>query len=1443
VNGPKNVVLSGETAALEAALKDLDARGVTHRMLPVEYAFHSAQMAPFQARLAERLGNVQTTPAAISFYSTVTGGVATKERIDAAYFGRNVRERVRFASALGAMAADGFDVFLEIGPHPVLASAITESVEAAGKTASVVASLRRSRPERETMLRACAGLYEAGVVPAWDAFQEAFGQVVSLPAYPWQRKRYWIRSRPNAPATRGTSTGHPILGHRASVAGERVRIYEASSEGAPAWLADHRIFDRLVVPAAAVLDAFAVAAADALGRPALVSAFAIDRPLFLPESDVSRWQIVVHVAGARVELELHDQAGGTWRKIASATAEASAGEAAPMAFVGRESITTESVYVRFAALGVAFGPAFRRLSNVRRDPGGMAEAWIDGSGLDSLAGGRSLHPTLIDAALQLCSVAATRGPEGELPATVVLPLGVDRYEVTPAAHARLLARARVRASGASLLADVTIDAPNGERVATLDGVRFARADASVFATHDEDDGVYDVVWQRAEPVRAAAASGAWLLFVDRGGCGDALAKEIAAAGGTCARVHAGKEYARTTDGWIVDPSNAEDLRRIFAEGGWSKTSPLRGVVHLWNLDLAAAATTVDEDALGTGSLLHLAQHLVRAMAGERTSLVVVTRGAQSIGGEAGAWLRPRAAGAWGLASVIALEHPEVHVRRIDLGPNDDRGLFSEVIASSDATTSAALRDGTRWTERLERHRSSRATPSGPEATPLRLDLVRPGTLDGIELRTHARAELEADEVRLRVLASGINFRDVLLTLGAYAASGVPLGAECVGVVTEVGRDVTDFRVGARVFGFAPGSLATEVTVPAAFLAEVPSTLKSEDAAGMPVAFLTAYYGLYELARIRAGERVLIHAATGGVGLAAVQLAQAAGAEIFATAGSEDKRALLRSLGVAHVMDSRSLAFADEVHALTKGEGVDVVLNSLAGDFIPASLRALAKGGRFLELGKREIMTKDSAAKARPDVSYWAYDLGSDAEANRALLRPMFTALQGALSAGKIRPLPVTVYALEDAAEAFRFMAQAKHVGKIVAVPRAGRAIAKGDATYWITGGLGALGLETARWLVRSGAKSLVLTGRHAPNEAASKAIHELESDGAAIRVLQADVADRDAMAAVLTAIDNELPPLRGVIHAAGVVRDAPLLDQTWTACREVLSSKAHGAFVLHELTRDRSLDFFVLYSAAGVFLGAPGQGAYPAANAELDALARTRRALGLPALSIAWGAWDTGMARTLGRDVWAERGLVKLSAATAFPQLERLLREDIAYAAIAPMRWGTFLERLSPGVDRTFFRAVAKESAPAAPEATRGSEIVDRLRKMPAGQRREALTLHVIDKTMQVLALDAATTIDPKVPLKAVGLDSLMAVELRNLLARSLEQPLPPTLLFDYPTVEALTAFLARLLELEDAPKTEQRPPKPMVDDVAELSDEEAEALLLQELGDDAPRAGRKEAP
>jgi myxalamid-type polyketide synthase MxaB len=596
------------------------------------------------------------------------------------------------------------------------------------------------------------------------------------------------------------------------------------------------------------------------------------------------------------------------------------------------------------------------------------------------------------------------------------------------------------------------------------------------------------------------------------------------------------------------------------------------------------------------------------------------------------------------------------------------------------------------------------------------------------------------------------------------------------------------KIGDEVVAVASDCFATYVTANADFVLPKPECVSMAEAATIPITFLTAFYALHYLANMSAGDRVLIHAAAGGVGMAAVQLAQRVGAEIFATAGSPEKREFLKSLGVQHVMDSRSLAFADEVAQLTHGEGVDIVLNSLTGEAIPKSLGVLRAGGRFLEIGKSDIWDERKVAQLRPDIAYYIVYLGQTIEDDPALVRSLFVNLLESFAKGDLKPLPLRAFALEDCQSAFRHMARARHIGKVVITqkaddPGSGAAAAilptlKADASYLITGGLGALGLHVARWMVDRGARNLLLVGRREPSPAARGVVAQLEQLGARVCVQSCDISRPDDVDKLLNdMVRLSLPTLRGIVHAAGVLDDDTLLQLSWNRFATVLAPKIDGSWNLHQLTKNLRLDFFVLFSSVSSVFGAAGQGNYAFANAFMDALAHYRRNLGLPALSINWGAWGaTGMAAALGSI--GEKRMTRLGISSIAPEpgmetMESLLCNASTQATVVPIDWRKFLAQFRAGEVPPFFsemvqgqRATDELDDTQIPSVAiaQGSKTALTQNEVIAAEpaaRQEMLQSYLAEQLARLLGLSAGK-LEVQEPLLNLGFDSLMAVELKS---------------------------------------------------------------------------------
>jgi NADPH:quinone reductase-like Zn-dependent oxidoreductase/SAM-dependent methyltransferase/acyl carrier protein len=980
---------------------------------------------------------------------------------------------------------------------------------------------------------------------------------------------------------------------------------------------------------------------------------------------------------------------------------------------------------------------------------------------------------------------------------------------------------------------------------------------------------------------AAQARGPLCIFADDGGLGEELRALALAEGRTVVLVRPGSSYLADGDEYQVNPLSMEEHERLLHETGAGQAAN-GDIVYLWALDEAARLPSdsvklmqIEERLLG--GALNLTRALARSGASAR--LWIVTRGAQAVGGSVPS---PLQATLWGFGKSVAREHDELQCTLIDLdvlpGPVADPVQRAEAVHLQhefDASTCAqqiALRAGERMEARLAPLQGTAQASSTD--TPVELVISARGSLDNLRLQPAARRTPDAQEVEIRVEAAALNFKDVLNTLGMYPGDPGQPGSECAGEVVAVGSTVTGLQPGDKVVALAPGCMRSYVTVHTNKVALRPPHLTAQEAITLPIAYITAAFALEQVGQMQRGERVLIHAAAGGVGMAAVRLALQGGLTVFATAGSPAKQDFVRALGVEQVFDSRTLDFADGVLAATNGQGVDLVLNSLAGDFATASLRTLAAGGRFLELGKRDLLTDTEVAALERPIDYHVIDWGETAQAEPELIHRMLVDVMDGVGAGRVTPLPLRTFPLAAAVDAFRTMAQARHIGKIVLTvqpPDIPREQVRSNATYLITGGLGGLGLVAAKWLVAQGARSITLMGRHAPGADAQAVIEALAAEGAQITVVQGDVASADDVRRALHAGDQTAYPLRGVIHAAGVLDDGALTQQSWARFAPVLAPKVQGAWNLHQQTADLPLDFFVFYSSIASLLGSPGQSNHAAANSFMSALAHVRRAAGQPGLSIDWGAWSAvGAAVSRGVDARVgDAGMGTIAPDEGMELLRLLLQMDVAEAAVLPMEWGRYLRNWAGDKIPPFFAEVASLAAQSvAQSATAGArlhapaadtsvdesaapsappDIVQQLASA-SPQRRKALLLDMVRTTAgRVLALPT-TRIDDDAPLSALGLDSLMAVELRNLLGSELvlARRLPATLAFDYPSVAAIAGYLAT--ELGDtaspagAQPNEPASPAPVgdgsaarsmldsLDSLEELSDAEVERLLAERM-------------
>ena len=1440
-NGPESVVLSGPTAAIDAVAARNLAAGIRVSRLVVSHAFHSALIDPVLAPFERALRGVQFAEPGIPLMTNLSGKAARPGELSSpSYWLQQMRGTVRFADALHSLAAAGCDTFVEVGPHPVLLAMARDTV--GGEQRAWLPLVRRNKAAWPQLLDSLGEHFVRGGAIDMRAFDAPFARRrVDVARTPFERERHWIDAPDEVtPSTRGRSQKRvaPLLDVRIASPMPVAQFTTELSATQPSFVADHVVFGTTLLPGTAFVE-IGLSAANAVGlaMPLSLDGLELEAPLALTAP--VQMHVLVESAQngtrtvriATVPAERVEEA--EWRQHAVMRVGTRADCLPPVGASFAEArarcadaIDTHEFYTRLANAGLGFGPTFRGLHELHV---GATEA----VGRISLARGVTLpteswllHPAQLDACFHVIGARLAAERSAGDADVVYLPIGIDALTLLRAAPAELNCVATLRAAVAGQeslrVADLRLETVDGDLIATINGLRLRRVTSDVLqraiTAGDLRQTVSRVSWvKKMNAVRAQPLTGRVIVIPDAGRVGNDLAIALTAQGVECTVLP--DAIALRADGKPL----GDALR------GTHGMQPVSWLIDCTGIDAGSSDVLIDIRSRYL-HLLNAAQALPDYPA---VGLAVVTCGAVSMHATDAPDLS--VAPLSGLARTIAAERGASPAVRLDLERNAPDAADAIIAALSMAAESPemARRGGSFLVPRLEQLVEHETASRERRALAIR----ERGVLENLVLTTEPRRTPGAGEVEIEVRAAGLNFRDVLNALGMYPGDPGPLGSECSGVVTAVASDVHDIAIGDAVIAFAGDSFATHAIARAALTVPKPASLDFDAAVTLPNAYVTAAFALRAVAQLQPGQRVLVHAAMGGVGLAALRLARAAGADVIATAGSPEKRARALQEGAAYAFDSRSVSFADDVMRVTDGRGVDVVVNSLAGEFIAAGMRVLTNGGCFVELGKNQIWTDAEAAARFPNVRYSIVDIGVEIQRDVQVIRRLFAGLVDEVASGALAPLPLERFALDDAVSAFRHMAMARHMGKVVLVPTAPSIAAfpvRDNGTYVVTGGLGGLGLAVAEWLAMRGAGALVLMSRRPPDEAANAVIDRLRATGVRILTPAVDVGDGTAVRAFWRYVLPSLPPVRGIVHAAGVNADAELSAQDAARFDRVAAAKIAGTLNLHEASRDDPLDFFVLFSSSAALFGSPGQAPYSTANAFLDAFAASRRSNGQVATSFGWGAWGgVGMAANVPeatRRRWAESGIGLLEPTDALDAMARTALGSDAVLEVFAIDRTRMLPRATAGV-RALFGASASDDAkiPAIDEDTVARRsVLDEITSAPPADRYARLRAHVRTQVCAVLGLGANAAPEDGLGLSELGMDSLMATELRTRLQKSLGSPLPSTLAFEYPTISAMTSFLMTQLGLTVAPVVVAA--APTLDALDDLDDDDIARLLDDEL-------------
>jgi len=1381
INSSTSLTLSGDVKALTKASVSIEKLGGFYRFLQVKIAYHSHQMEGLEPELIQSLSSLSPVQPTIPFFSTVTGLREQTLPLNSSYWWKNVRQPVLFHKAFSNMLTSGFRVFVEIGPHPVLSRAMQETFQLLKHKGAVLYSLHRAESERESLARLVARLNLAGVSIDWRKFlTETVYNLSALPKYPWQKKRAWMESEESL-QYRLSLKEHVMLSLRNQSPQDSWRV-EINQLFFP-WLEDHCVDEAIVFPASVYVEAGLALQRHLHGdlvcvledlkflKPLVVGPHI--EPLLYVSSDPTPSSFSVH--------SLSNQLEGSWTlhatgKLSRPWKGYQPEKVALVDIKARsfEEVSHKKIYEILAGYGLNYGPQFQLIQNLYRQPS-AALSVIENSDQEDWI----LSPVLLDAGFQ--TLLGAKHPiyfDGN-----PLPVSIDRIHFFCKPKGKVYWYAKETFISTEVIeGDIYLCDEEGNICVEVRHAVFRILTSSrMNLKANVDKLAYQIVQEKmpialdTSPKKDFLKDQQWCIVGNDPGYQTVL-----------------KKYGA----FCQNRSQACDLR--FEESSNINARSAQITNHkpdtVFNKDGNFLLLGDSQSQAGASNDLTLELfRLVQSLATSEYRHTI--------------WCRinsPQEAGLQGLAAVIRQELPHIQVNFFQaLNPLE----FLKVLTLKLPYVDATIRPDGVYFSKIKRcqygvdtEQDACLLQSNVEA--FQLETHSEGSIDRLFFRKLESKTLESGQIRVRVNTAAVNFKDYVKLLGRFDKKmlegtyfGAGLGMECAGTIEAVGADVHDLKIGQQVYAATPNAFSSVITVSTDAVWEIPPQVSFEEAP-MYIPFMTALYCLRNIANLKKDETILIHSAAGSVGLAAIQYAHSIGAKVIATTGTEEKRKYLESLGIQCVADSRSLQFVDQVILWTNGKGVDVVLNSLLGEFLLKSWSLLAPCGRFVEIGKQDINQNTPLPMEvfNRNASFIAVDLDRLFADDIQCIRKLAFDVLECFDKGIFKPIPSQMFPISKVSEAFQFFAKGLHIGRVMLKftnevinaknLRLDSTLFNSHSTYLISGGLSGLGLATARWIVEKGGNHLILLGRRGASPEAQEEIQDLEQRGAQIVVVSVDVGDFTVLESALSNLPVNLPPLKGVFHSAMVLDDDLLINLDAERFKSVLHPKIAGCLNLHELTKQMNLDYFVLYSSISSLIGNPGQGNYAAANAFLDAFAIYRKNLGLPGLSINWGAISSvGSSRMLTAH-FETMGIKPIAPRVGLQVLEYLIRQgssDQGRLAIMDVDWNKLLNHFTQLQQEALFSNLLESLE------TKGEVSLQSYLLSLDEEKRVAAIADFIQNKLATILKMGAKEIDVKKKLGSFGMDSLMLMELQASFEQDLNVKIPLIELIKSPMISDLT--------------------------------------------------------
>jgi acyl transferase domain-containing protein/NAD(P)-dependent dehydrogenase (short-subunit alcohol dehydrogenase family)/acyl carrier protein len=1367
-NSPKTATLAGELAALEEIAAKLEQTGVFNRFLRVEVAYHSPIMDPLLPEVITCLAHLQPRLSEIPIYSTVTGQRVTGIAYDAQYWCNNMRHSVFFAKAMGALLEDGHRVFLEIGPHPVLAASIKDCLTGMGETGLTIPSLRRAEPEEMALMQSLGELYVNGYVVDWTKLYAGGERYVKLPTYPWQREKYWSESSASLLDRLGRAGLHPLLG--GPLNGPDPTWSNPLNSNLLPYLQDHRVEDLVVLPGAAYVELGLALHHELDGSPAvLLENLFFHKALLIGDKDEPEVRTTYNPGSREYAVYSRASDEAPWFRHAdgalsflSLPNRPTASLDALQAFCSNH-ISREAHYINMTARGLQYGPAFQTVKDLwLHHDGDDVLVRIEGTGIGEAR--ERIHPTLLDGCFQ--ALLATLDSADK---RAYVPVKIESIRLWGSIGTKLWCHGRRKLVDPSTIeGDLCLMDDEGNVQVEIRGVRALALNQEVNGLEANlDRWLYDYKWVEAPfelPAAQQALLGHWLILTDnKSGCGEKFAKILEAQGAGVTLVRRSEPFIDNSNKALqshsTDKSGLAQLLHSFNPAG------LQGILCFWGLD----ANHGGSDPAGIDELaatLHLIQALDDSSSGRQSprKLFVITQGAQPVPEDE---RHPALAQTplVGFMRVAVNEFPDLSLRILDLDTENNSFplLFSE-ISNDGREEEISYRGGKRYARRMVRKFT---------------DELKTGVLNfnaGDIIPQHKPKSLNHRELEVSI--------DSLSIPAAFSheqnsgKSAHPPLVVVTGVVSAVDDNVKSVAIGDRVLSLYHGGLGHKVVAMEGDVYLLDKSRNVKNFASQALPFVAAHYGLRNQARLSSGETVLIHHADSPLGWAAIQVARSLGATIFATSQDLSQAAALLGMGVQQVMNSESIDVFDTLQLSTKGVGVNVVFGDLSGEYADKALLSLAPLGRLVIVETHAKPTGLRANSGRFNCAIFHVSVEQLHTHNPALFNSMVREvykLCDSLTYLPIKSQDIKAAKLPEwkktGTESHDDMALNIDLDNSLPAYAARfgdkpATLFDASGTYLVTGGFGGFGMETARWLAANGARHLALVGRRgAQSQEAKELLVDLESAGVSVLAAAGDISKESDVIDLLQKILKTMPPLRGIIHSAGVLDDGPIKSQDRARFENVMGPKALGAWYLHLHTLVLPLDVFVLYSSVSALVGNPGQSNYSAANVFLDSLAHARRARGLPAISINWGALsEVGMAAQHS-DVQAyfkRVGMRTFTPRLALDVLTKMLEWKPAQICAADIDWGLWRQFNPVWSESPRYSALVGDSGNQ-PDESGENLFLAGLNGLSAEKRQECAVetlLAIISETMRI----PVNKINPRHSLINLGVDSLTAMELQILI-------------------------------------------------------------------------------